>query len=132
MVNPETQQVFMLSDYFGSLANSIGEYIDFNKGNMGVEERNRLYDAEIDLARMAGEINMIGVNLVFEDVNDMLNQLEVITEGVKKAVKKALAVQDAINIATSLVTIGTAIVSKDPKAILQSTGDFAKTLKMNV
>lgn len=128
MVNPDTLQVFLLSDYFGKLANAIGEYIDFNKGNMKADERNRMYDLEIDLQRFAGEINMIGVNLVFEDVKAMLSQLEVITEGVKKAVKKALAVQDAINIAAGLVTIGTAIMSRNPKAIVQSTIDFGKSL----
>jgi hypothetical protein len=130
MVNPDTQQVFILSDYFGKLANAIGEYIDFNKGNLGREERNRLYDAEIDLSRFAGEINMIGVNLVFDDVREQIAQLDIITEGVKKAVKKALAVQDAINIATGLVTIGTAIISRDPKAIIQSTINFGMNLKV--
>ncbi|GEO07846.1 hypothetical protein [Segetibacter aerophilus] len=132
MVNPNTQQVFMLADYFGSLANAVGEYIDFNKGNMSVSERNSLYDIEIDLARVGGEINMIGVNLVFEDVKEMLDQLEIITHGVKKAVKKALAVQDAINIASKLVTIGTAIISKNPKAIVQSTIDFGKSLNIKM
>lgn len=129
MVSPDTQQVFMLSDYFGKLANAIGEYIDFNKGNMDVEERNKLYDLEIELARYAGEINMMGVTLAFEDVKDTLSQLEVITEGVKAAVKKALVVQDAINIATNLVTIGTAIISRDPKAIIRSTIKFGKSLE---
>ncbi len=131
MISPDRQQVFMLSDYFGKLANAIGEYIDFNKGNTSLEERNLLYDAEIDLARFAGEINMIGVNLVFEDVKEMLSQLEIVTEGVKGAVKKALAVQDAINIAAGLVTIGVAIISRDPKAIVQSTINFEKNLKVN-
>jgi hypothetical protein len=132
MVNPNTQQVFLLSDYFGSLANAVGEYIDANKGNMSVSERNSLYDAEIDLARLGGEINMIGVNLVFQDVKEMLDQLDIITAGVKKSIKKALAVQDAIKIASKLVGIGTAIISKDPRAIVQSTIDFGKSLKIKM
>ncbi len=122
MINPDTKEVFMLSDYFGRMANSIGEYIAFNKGNMNAGERNRLYDSEIDLARLAGEINMMGVNLVFEDVKASLSQLEVITEGVKKAVKKALAVQDAINIATGLVKIE--VKSGEANAILCGTKDL--------
>ncbi|MCW3081630.1 hypothetical protein [Segetibacter sp.] len=129
-MNPDTQQVFQLSDYFGSLAKFIGEYIDFNKGNMSAMERNQLYDTEIDLAQMAGEINMIGVDLVFNDVEETLAQLEIITEGVKLAVKKALAVQHAINIASGLVKIGTAIISKDPRAIVQSTINLGKSLKL--
>lgn len=132
MLNPDTEQVFMLSDYFGKLANTIGEYIDFNKGNMSVDERNSLYDSEIELARFAGEINMIGVGLVFEDVQEQLNELEKVTEAVKKTVRKALAVQDAINIAAGLVTIGTAIISMNPKAIVKSTLEVGKTLKINI
>ena len=130
MVNPDTKQVFELSDYFDKLTNSIGEYVDFNKGNLAPADRNSLYDIEIDLARLAGEINMIGVNLVFQDVQAELLQLEKITEGVKGAVKKALAVQDAINIATGLVTLGTAIVSGNPKAIAQSGISLEKSLKI--
>lgn len=132
MINPDTGQVFILSDYFGKLASIIGEYIDFNKGNLGEDERNRLYDAEIELARLAGEINIIGVNLVFEDVAEELGHLEIITESVKKTVKKALAVQRAIDIATGLVTIGTAVVSMDPKAIVKTTADLAKTLEIDI
>lgn len=129
MVSPNAQQVFMLADYFGKLANAIGKYIDFNKGNISFEERNRLYDMEIELAQHAGAINMIGVDLVFEDVSETLSQLEVVTEGVKASVKKALAVKDAINIATNLVTIGTAIVTRDPKAIVESTIKLGKSLE---
>ncbi len=128
MISPDTKEVFLLADYFNTLANSIGEYIDLNKGNMTRDERNWMYDAEVDLSRLAGEINMKGVSLVFDDVKESLSQLDVITEGVKKAVKKALAVQDAIKIAAGLVKIGTAIVSADPKAIAQSTVDFGKSL----
>lgn len=132
MMKPDTQQVFLLSDLFGQLANTMGDYIDFNKGNMSLSQRNCLYDAQIDMARLAGEINMIGVNLVFEDVKDTLSQLEKITENVKEAVKKALAVQNAINMAAALVAIGTAIISNDPKAIVQSTVEFTKTFNANV
>ncbi len=57
MMSPTVKQVFDLFDYFGNLANAIGEYINFNKGNMTLEQRNKLYDAEIDLSRLAGEIN---------------------------------------------------------------------------
>jgi len=130
MTSPTAKQVFDLSDYFGNLANAISEYIDFNKGNMSLDERNKLYDTEIELSRLAGEINMMGVDLVFEDVKATLSQLEVITAGVKQAVKKALAVQDAINIATGLVGIGAAIVSGNTKAIVQSTIDLGKNLSV--
>jgi hypothetical protein len=132
MVNADAQQIFMLSDYLGRLANLLGEYIDFNKGNLATEERNRLFDAEIELARLAGEINIVGVNLVFENIRGILTQLEKVTVGLKEAVKKALAVQDAVNIAAGLVNMGTAIISNDPKAIAQSAVNLGKSLKIKV
>jgi hypothetical protein len=132
MVNADTQHVFMLSDYLGKLANLLGEYIDFNKGNLSLDERNCLFDAEIELARLAGEMNIVGVNLVFQDIQGILTQLEKVTDGLKQAVKKAMAVQDALSIAAGLVTMGTAIISNDPKAIAQSAVNLGKSLKIKV
>ena len=132
MINPDTREVFALSDYFGQMAHTLQEYIDFNKGNLQTCDRNKLYDAQIDLIRFAGEINMIGVGLVFEDVQSSLTQLEKITEEIKKTVKKALAVQDAINIAAGLVTIATSIIAKDPEAIVKSTAQLVQSMKLKI
>jgi len=132
MVGPDAQQVFMIADYLGKLANLLGEYIDFNKGNLGADERNKLYDAEIELARLAGETNIIGVNLAFDNIQRLLSQLEQITAGVKQTVKKALAVQEAIKIATGLVSMGTAILSNNPQAVLQTTTDLGKSLNLKL
>lgn len=130
MINLKTEEVFRLSDFFSQWAGSIGEYIEGNKRKMIATERNNLYDAEIDLLRLAGEINIAGVNLVFEDVEAMLHQLDTITEAVKKAVKQVLGVQDAINLAAGLVTVGSAIIAMNPKAIIQSTINLAKSIEV--
>src|SRR4051794_25033771 len=98
MVSPNAQQVFMMSDYLGKQANLLGDYIDFNKGNLSARDRNNLYDAEIELTRLAGEMNINGVNLAFQNIEALLSQLEEITAGVKQTVKKALAVQEAIKV----------------------------------
>lgn len=128
MIHPDAQQVFDLSDTFNQLAHHLGNYIDLNKGNLSEEKRNCLYDAQIDLSRFAGSINMIGVDLVFEDLHDTMIQLTNITAKVEKSVEKALAVQKAIDIATSLVAIGNAILAKDPKSIVASAVHAGKVL----
>jgi len=61
-----------------------------------------------------------------------LSRLEKVTDGLKQAVKKALAVQDAVAIATGLVNMGAAIISNDPKAIAQSAENLGKSLKIKV
>lgn len=129
MVNPNIQQVFLLSDYIGKLGNLLGEFIDFNKGNLNSEDRNSLYDSQIELARLAGEINITGVNLVFDNLQLVLAELDKVTNGMKESVKKALAVENAIQIAAELITIGTAVVSNNPKAFIDSTVSLSKLFK---
>ncbi len=116
MINPDTQQVFLLSDYYHQLANAIGAYIQNNKECLG-EERNKLYDKQVELLELAGEINMWGTALVFEDIKETLHQLNQITTELKKAINTSLAVHAAINIAAAIVELGTAIIAKDPKLI---------------
>lgn len=120
MINPNTQEVFELSDYFHQLGNAIGEYIQLHKAKLTDDERNDLFDKQIELLQLSGKINIRGISLVFEDMQDALQQMNDITGKVKKTVERTLAVQDAIDIATSLVGIGTAIISQDPGLFIKS------------
>lgn len=129
MIHPDTKQAFELSDYFHELGNALGEYIQANKAILADDERNELFDNQVVLLQMSGKINMMGVTLVFEDVQESLTQLNTITAAVKKTVRKVLAVQDAINVAAALVSIGTAIISKNPQLITKSAGKLGDTLK---
>jgi hypothetical protein len=122
MINPDIQQVFEISDCFHQLAKAVEIYIGHNKIILRNDEINDLYDKQIELLRISGEINAVGVALVFEDAKQLAEQLENITREVTKTANKALMVQDAIDLTTSLVGIGTAIVSKDPKAIADNAG----------
>ena len=72
---------------------------------------------------------MTGVLLVFEDVQETLLELDNITAAVNRAVKKALAVQEAINIATAIISVGTAILSKDLQSIADNTIAAENALK---
>jgi len=121
MMSPDTQQAFEISDNFMELADVLKVYIDRNKLFLNDSDRNILIDKQIELLRVAGEINVLGVLLVFEDVKALISQIESITIEVKKTVNKALIVQDAIELAGSLVEIGTAILLKDPKLIVDNT-----------
>lgn len=129
MIHPDTKQAFELSDYFHELGNALGEYIQANKAILADDERNELFDNQVALLQMSGKINMMGVTLVFEDVQESLTQLNTITAAVVKTVRKALAVQDAINVAAALVSIGTAIISKNPQLFTKSAGKLGDTLK---
>lgn len=120
MLNPGMEQVLKLSDYFYQLGTALGEYISENKPGLKDEERNNLVDAQIELLQFSGKINQIGVALILEDMQQSVARMNEITEAVKKTVKKALVVQDVIDMATALVGLGTAIISKDSKLFLKS------------
>ncbi len=129
MISPDTQEVFMLSDYFHDMANAIGDFIAKNRTNFNNAERNDLYDKQVSLLQLSGDINMLGTSMVFDDVKASIVELGDITKAVKKSVKKALAVQDIINLATSLVQLGTAVLSKNPKEIATKTVDAFRAIK---
>ena len=129
MISPDTQEVFLLSDYFHDMANAIGDYIEKNRSRFSNDERNDLYDKQVSLLQFSGEINMLGSSMIFDDVQNSISQLGDITKAVKKAVKKALAVQDVINLASSVVRLATAVISKNPKEIASNTIDALKALK---
>lgn len=128
MINPDKQELFELSDNFHQLGNALGAYIQNNKLALTDTKRNALNNDQIELLRISGQINLLGVALVFIDLQDTINRLNDITTEVNNAVKKALAVQDAINLAASLVSIGTAIIAKDPQSIIKNTMDTGKML----
>jgi len=121
MINPDKKQVFETSDYFYQLGTAFAEFIQNNKFNLTDEERNELFDKQIELLQIAGKINMIGVSLIFEDVAHFLSELNEITSAVKKTIKKASAIHDVINLATVTADIGTSIIVKDAQLIIKNT-----------
>ena len=129
MISPDTQQVFTLSDCFHIMGNAVRDYIDKNKNSLGDDERNNLFDFQINLLQQAADINMLGTAMVFDDVSQAVAQLGDISTSLKKAVKKAQAVQKVINIATSVVELGTAILSRNPKEIGTKTAAAFNTIK---
>ncbi len=129
MISPDIQQVFLLSDNFHAMGNALGDYIKQNKTKLSDDERNSLLDQQISLLQQAADINMSGTALVFDDIRQSLDQLDNITKEIEQSVKKALAVQNAINIATSIVELGNAILSKNPKEIGAKTIAAFKTIK---
>jgi hypothetical protein len=130
MPQTETEKLVLLESYFSDMAAAIGEYINCNKDNLPEKEVNQLFDQKISLLNLAGEMNMLSAASAFEDAEQSLKDLENITVSVKTVVKKALAVQDAINIAASLVALGTGILSCDPKVIGTRVIEAGQALKL--
>lgn len=129
MISPDTQQVFTLSDFFHVMGNAVRDYIDKNKNSLGDDERNYLFDFQINLLQQAADINMLGTAMVFDNVSQTISQLSDISISLKKAVKKAQSVQKVINIATSVVELGTSILSRNPKEIVAKTVAAFNALK---
>ncbi len=131
MISPTTDEVFALSDCFFQYAKAVEVMID-TQPELDTMERNALFDHQIDLLRIAGEINMFGTALVFDDVKATLQKLDAITAKVNEAIAKAQAVQSAINIATNLILLGNAILAKDPKTIVKQVAATGKVLGIGV
>jgi hypothetical protein len=127
-MNPDTLQMFELSDYFHQLGNAFGTFIQDHKYELSDKERNDLFDKQIALLQISGDINIMGVSLVFNDVQESVNELNTVTSAIKKTVKKVLAIQTITDIAAAAINVGAAILSKNPNAILSKTDELKTKL----
>lgn len=132
MANLTAAQAGQLADYFHQLAQFTGDYIQANKEGLTDDKRNALYDLQFKLLKHSGEINAQAATLVVEEAEQSLEAMDAITAEVKATLKKLADIQKVINIATSLVNLGTAILSKDPRAIGQELIDMGKQLGIKV
>jgi hypothetical protein len=131
-MNPSTEEVFKLADNLHQQANALGEYIQKNKMSLSDDERNTLFNDQIDLLRTSARINTLGVTLVFADTAETLADLENITGKLQAAVKTVLKVEKALLLATVVVNLATAIMMKDPKVIVQKTKEALKAFGVKI
>jgi len=121
MANPTATEAFTISDDFHQLAQNIGAYIQANKDTLSDAARNQLYDEQTELLRLSGKINIIGVNLVFGDVQQTLDALNTITGSISNDITQLGKIQNAIKIASCLVDLGMAIILRNPDLIVTKT-----------
>jgi len=108
---------FDLSKQFRDAAVSLGNYRFDNWDDLTNAQRQDLEDDEWSLLNASSDMITKAVGLALDESELTLSELQASTTKAKKAIKTLKTVGQVIGVATALVGLAAAIISKDPKAV---------------
>lgn len=129
MAKLTAEQVSQLANNFLILAQSIGDYRMTNFDSLSKAQKSKIKDLHWEVLRYADNLFTVSATLVLEDVQTSLETISQVTKEIKETYDKLGNVQNAINVARSIVKLGGAFVSSNPQAIVSSISDLSKTWK---
>ena len=118
-----------LSKAFLDLSHLLGEYRFANWGTLTTGQRRSIEDAEWDLLNYSGSILTVAVGIALEDMQKDLKRITDATAKAKKVVRKIQKVKNVIKVAAAVIVLGGAIASKNPKGIVEASGDLIKVVQ---
>jgi hypothetical protein len=117
MPNLTAQQANDLSSNFLGLPQAIGDFRYDNWSTLTKEDNQNLGNLQWSILNYGEDILALSATLVMAEVEGSLAQINSVTQQIKGTIDTLQKVQKALNVAASIVTLGGAIISKNPKAI---------------
>ena len=130
MANLNAEQVNKLGDHFFAMAQSIGEYRMKHKLTLSEDDKLILQVSYRRTIDYSDDLYTISATLVMDDVENSLAEIELITIDINIKYKTLKDIQQVINIATSVVTLGASIFSLNAQAIIDSMNNLKIALEV--
>lgn len=124
-----SQQANELANYFLAMAEAVGDYRYQNFDSLSASENKEIKDSLDFIRKSADELFTLSATLVMDDAQTSLSTIREVTNQMKSTYKTLQNVQNAINIAASIVTLGKAILGKNPHQIGDATGKLVDCWK---
>ena len=122
-------QANKLADNFLAMANEIGEYRYHNIQKLSASQNQEIGDLHSKALDYADEFYTLSATLVLDDVQASLEKIDGVTAEIKATYKQLQDVQKVINVAASVVTLGAAIINKNPQSIAEALDGLLDTWK---
>lgn len=119
MAKLTAQQANDLANNFLGLAQAIGDYRFTNWSALSKSDNQRLGNLQWSILNSGEDILALSTTLVMTDAQGSLSQISNITQQIKGTINTLTNIQKAINVAASIVTLGAAIISKNPQSIVE-------------
>jgi hypothetical protein len=131
MAQLTAQQANELADNFSGMAQAIEEYRQHNFDILSKKENKEIKDLYLSVLNYADELYTLSatLTLVMDNVKSSLSSINEVTNNMKDTCKTLQNVQKAINVASSVVTLGAAILSKNTQTIADSIKGLVDTWK---
>ena len=120
------EQANELADKYKALADSI---LKRNLEKLRLKqitpaESEKLDEAEADARNLCSRFTTEAVGLIIDDTVASLEKLNEVTDKANDAIKHLATVNKVINVATSAVKLGVAVMSQNPAAITAGLADL--------
>jgi hypothetical protein len=112
---------FELARNFREVAKQIGDTRTGKWDTLTPDQRQTLENEEWDLLSSSMSMRTKAVGIVLEEAKSSLAKIVRVTDRARKAIKTLENVRAAIGIASTVVTLAAAILSKDPQAIAKAS-----------
>jgi hypothetical protein len=112
---------FQLARNFREVAKQIGDTRTGKWDALTPDQRQTLENEEWDLLSSSMSMRTKAVGIVLEEAKTSLAKIVRVTDHARKAIKTLENVRAAIGIASAVVTLAAAILSKDPQAIAKAS-----------
>jgi hypothetical protein len=112
---------FQLARNFREVAKQIGDTRTGKWDALTPDQRQTLENEEWDLLSSSMSMRTKAVGIVLEEAKTSLAKIVRVTDHARKAIKTLENVRAAIGIASTVVTLAAAILSKDPQAIARAS-----------
>ena len=127
MANLTSQQANNLANNFLGLAQAIGDFRYENWNTLSKSENQKLGNFQWSILNCSEDILALSTTLVMKDVGISLKQINEVTIQIKGTIENLKNIQKGIDLAASIVTLGGAIISKNPQTIADSIAGVVDT-----
>jgi hypothetical protein len=128
MATLTSQQATDLANDFLALARAVGDFRYRNWYALSKEEKQELAALKASIMKSGEDILALSASLVMDDVQTSLDQIKNLTSQIKGTIENLHNIQKGINVAAAIVTLGTAIISRNPRSIIEAINGVADTL----
>jgi hypothetical protein len=115
-----SQQANDLANNFLGLGQAIADYRYENWNTLSKEDSQKLENFRLSILHYGADILALSTTLVMDDVQTSLTTINNVTTQIKGTIKNLQNIQKGINVAAAVATLGAAIISKNPQAIVNS------------
>ncbi|NER15265.1 hypothetical protein GWK08_17545 [Leptobacterium flavescens] len=128
MAKLTSKQARELAHKFLGLGQAIGDFRFDNWDELTKSESQKLASFQRSILNSGEDMLALSTTLVLDDVEASLNRIGTLTTKVKDTVKGLQNIQKGIKLAASIMTLGAAIISKNPFSIVEAIGDLEKAV----
>ena len=129
MPNLTSEQASKIANSLQGIAKAIGEYRKENYIKMSPIQIVSIENLQEQILQQADKLYTESAILVMDDIQNSLATIEKVTAEIQETIKGLQDIQKTIDIATSVLNLGAAILSKNPQSIGKSIVELVKNVK---